>query len=112
MPRTPSIRYFTSRKAYYTQYQGRQRLLAAGPKDEPDGPTYKAAVQRFAQLMHIDALDKAENDCVVSVVVARYYHSLKRDGKKNTLHLARTMLDPAIADFGHVKVKELKPIIV
>jgi hypothetical protein len=44
MPRCPSIRYFHSRKAYYTQYQGKQHLLAAGPKDEPDGPTYYTAI--------------------------------------------------------------------
>jgi hypothetical protein len=52
MPRTPQIRYFESRQAYYTQYQGRQHLLAVGPKDEPDGPTYQKAVQRFACVMH------------------------------------------------------------
>ena len=112
MPRTPSIRYFDSRKAYYTQYQGRQRLLAAGPKDEPDGPTYKAAVLRFSQLMHADDVERAEDNSLVSAIIVRYYHSLERENRKNTLHLARTMLDPAIADFGYVKVKELKPINV
>lgn len=112
MPRSPSIRYFDSRKAYYTQYQGRQHLLAAGPKDEPDGPTYRAAVRRFSQIMHASEVERAEDNCAVSVVIARYYHSLEREKRKSTLHQARTMLDPAIAEFGHVKVKELKPIIV
>jgi hypothetical protein len=46
------------------------------------------------------------------VVIARYYHSLEREGRLATLHVARNMLDPAIAEFGHVKVKELKPLIV
>jgi hypothetical protein len=32
--------------------------------------------------------------------------------RKSTLHLVRTMFDPAIADFGHVKIRELKPIVV
>jgi integrase len=36
----------------------------------------------------------------------------KTSRRKNTLHLVRTMLEPAIADFGHVKVRELKPIVV
>ena len=112
MPRTPTIRYFASREAYYTQIHGKQRLLATGPKDEPDGPTYKAAVQRFARLQHIDETVKAEDNCPVSAVIARYYHMLEREGRKATLHLARTMLDPAIADFGHLKVKDLKPIVV
>jgi integrase len=112
MPRTPSIRYYDSRHAYYTKYHGRQHLLAAGPKDEPDGRTYLAAVGRFSQIMHADELERAEDTAPVSAVIVRYYHSLEREKRKNTLHLARTMLDPAIAEFGHVKVKELRPIVV
>jgi integrase len=112
MPRTPSIRYFESRKAYYTQYRSRQWLLAAGPKDEPDGPTYKKAVDQFSKIMHADEAQHAEDNSLVSAVIVRYYHSLDRDGRKATLHQARTLLDPAVAKFGHVKVKELKPFIV
>ncbi len=112
MPRTPSIRYFYSRKAYYTQYQGRQHLLAAGPKDEPDGPTYQAAVVRFARLMHATETERAEDTCIVSAIIARYYHFLKGENRQNTLHQARTLLDPAIIAFGGVKVRELKPFAV
>src|SRR5262245_46371903 len=112
MPRTPTVRYFASRDAYYTQYQGRQHLLAAGPKDEPDGPTYQKAVERFAQIMHVTEVERAEDNCLVSAVVVRYFHALDREGRQATLRLARTVLDPAIAEFGHVKVKELRPIIV
>jgi integrase len=115
MPRTPSIRYFESRRAYYTQFQGRQRLLADGPADGPDGPdgpTYRAAVQRFAQIMHADEVERAEDNSQVSTIIVRYYHHLDREGRKATPHQARTLLDPAIADFGTVKVKELKPFIV
>src|SRR5437870_728497 len=43
MPRTSSIRSFQSRKPYYTQYHGRQHLIAADDKDQPDGPTYRTA---------------------------------------------------------------------
>jgi integrase len=112
MPRTPSIRYFPSRSAYYTQYHGKQHLLAAGPKDEPDGPTYRKAVERFAQIMHLGELQRSEDNCSLSALVARYYHHLDRAGRKGSLHVARTMLDPALAEFGHVRVKELKPVHV
>jgi hypothetical protein len=50
MPRTSSIRYFESRQVYYTQSHGRQHWLAAGPKDQPDEPIYRAAVLRFSQI--------------------------------------------------------------
>ena len=112
MPRTPSIKYYESRSAYYTKYRGKQHLLAAGDKDEPDGPTYQAAVKRFALVMHADQTVRAEDDCIVSAVIARYYHFLEREQRTSTLHLARTMLDPAITHFGHLKTKELKPIVV
>jgi hypothetical protein len=61
MATTPQVRYFESRHGYDTQYQKRQRLLAKGPKDEPDGFTYQAAVKRFAEIVHLSNADKAEN---------------------------------------------------
>jgi integrase len=57
-------------------------------------------------------MERAEDNCLVSAVIARYFHHLDREGRGATLHLARTMLDPAIAEFGHVRVKELRPIAV
>jgi len=112
MPWTPSIRYYNSRNAYYTKFRGKQHLLAAGPKDEPDGPTYKAAVLRFSQIMHADETGRAEDNCIMSAIVSRYYFFLNREGRDGTLRLARSMLDPSIVEFGHVKVKELKPVHV
>lgn len=112
MPRTPSIRYYDSRAGYYTKYHGKQHLLAAGPKDEPAGPTYQAAVTRFAQIMHAEEETRAEDNSPASAIIARYFFSLQREGRKATLHQARTMLDPAIAEFGHVKVKDVKPYVV
>jgi hypothetical protein len=53
MPRQPSVRYFSSRQAYSCQFRSKQHLLASGPDDYPDGPTYKAAVKAFGQLMTI-----------------------------------------------------------
>ncbi len=112
MPRTPSIRYFESRSAYYCQYHGRQHLLAAGPRDEPDGPVYRLAVKRFAEIMHLGEMERSEDTCPVSAVVARYYHFLDREGRKKTLLVTRSLLDPALVDFGHVRVRDLKPIHV
>src|SRR5262245_5444447 len=112
MPRTPTVRYFDSRSAYYCQFRGKQHLLAAGPKDEPDGPTYQAAVRRFSSIMHLDDLYKGEDNCAVSALVARYYHHLERADRRGSLHVARTMLDPALAEFGPVRVKDLKPVHV
>jgi hypothetical protein len=51
LPRTPSIRYFKSRQAFYCQYRGHQYPLAKGPDDRPDGPTFLAAVEEFGRVM-------------------------------------------------------------
>src|SRR5262249_12142617 len=112
MPRTPSIRYFESREAYYCQYQGRQHLLAAGPKDEPDGPVYRRAVERFAEVMHLREAERTADECPVSVVISRYCYFLKQEGRKKSLEVAKSLLVPAIAAFGHVRVRDLKPILV
>jgi integrase len=88
-----------------------QHLLAAGPKDEPDGPTYKAAVLRFSQLLHL-APTKPNDSKTVGTVIIQYFHKLKREGRANTLRTSRNKLDPAIQEFGHVKVSDLKPYVV
>jgi len=52
MARRSSVRYFESRGAYYTQINGAQQHLATGPDDGPSGPTYKAAVAKFSELVN------------------------------------------------------------
>jgi hypothetical protein len=66
MPRTSSIRYFKSRKAYYTQYRGRQFCLAAAPRDEPEGPTYRLAVQRFSELISVSEVEERADNSPIS----------------------------------------------
>jgi integrase len=112
MPRTPQVRYFESREAYYCQFQGKQHLLAAGPKDEPEGPTYRRAVERFALIMQVGEMDRTTDECPVSAVVTRYYHFLKQEGRKKTLQVMRSLLHPALTAFGHVRVRDLRPIVV
>jgi integrase len=109
MPRTPSIRYFASREAYYTQWRGKQHCLAPGPKDEPDGPTYKKAVEEFSRLMHLSEAERASDDVTISALLSRYKHHLAQHGSQKALEFTAGCLDPCLAHFGAVKVRELKP---
>jgi integrase len=111
MPRTAQVRYYPSRGAYYTKIRGVQHLLASGPKDEPDGPTYKAAVLRFSQLLNLKPA-APRDDCQVGALIIRHYHMLKCEGRASTLRTSRCKLDPAIKAFGHIKVADLKPYVV
>jgi integrase len=113
MPRTASIRYYPSRGAYYTKLQGQQYRLASGPKDEPHGPTYQAAVRRYTELiLRPTAPPAASNDVPVGLLVVRYFHALERDQRRSTLHKYRTLLDPALRAFGQRTTAELKPYVV
>jgi integrase len=112
MPRTPSIRYFDSRRAYYTQYQGKQHCLACGPKDEPDGPTYRAAVQKFSEIMHVAEVDRASDNNLVRTVLEQYARHLRNQGRTATLRVFRASVKSAADEFGDLKVKELKPFHV
>jgi integrase len=108
MPRTPSVRYFDSRKAYFATYKGKQHRLACGPKDGPGGPTYLAAVNKFSELMHCAEADRAEDNNLVITILDRYAVHLKNQGRERTLDIFRRCCDSAVREFGHLKYKELK----
>ena len=115
MARTPKISYWESRGGYYTQWRGKQKLLAKGPKDEPHGPTFEAARKAFGRLVpdgKKDGMDEEKDAVSVLAVISRYYASLKAEERVSTLSLAESMLDPAITAFGHLKINELQPITV
>ena len=104
MPATPQINYFESRQGYCTQYKKRQRLLAKGPKDEPDGPTYRAAVKKFSEVIHVAEADQAGDDNLVITVVDRYAVHLRNQGRERTLDMFRRRCDSAVQEFGHLKL--------
>jgi len=108
MPATPKINYFQSRQGYYTQYHKRQRLLAKGPKDEPDGSTYQAAVRKFAEIMHLSKADKAEDGNLVCTILELYAKHLKNQGRNRTLEMVLGCLGSANEEFGRLKYEELK----
>jgi integrase len=108
MPRAPTVRYFDSRKAYFTTFKGKQHCLACGPKDGPDGPTYRAAVQKFSEVIHVADADRAEDDNLVITILDRYAVHLRNQGRERTLDMFRRCCDSAVQEFGHLKCKDLK----
>jgi integrase len=71
MPRRASVRYWPSRGGYCCKLAGVQHLLASGPDDYPDGPTFKAACKAFWELTE-GALKPADDYNVVRVVLDAY----------------------------------------
>ena len=85
MPRTPGIRYYPTRKGFFTCFRKKQILLAKGSDDRPTGPTYLAALRTFTELMESANADKADQGNTVRLICNLYAKNLERNGKLPTL---------------------------
>ncbi|MBA4063092.1 MAG: hypothetical protein C0501_05160 [Isosphaera sp.] len=112
MARRASVRYYASRAAYFTHFEGRQIKLAEGPDDAPKGPTYLAALDAFRRLMQVCNADAADQGNTVRVVVDLYGQHLERNGQARSLEILLATCTSAVAEFGDTVIGELKPIHV
>jgi integrase len=111
----PTIKYYPSRKAYYTKLDGVQHWLATGPKDEPDGPTFKKAQRAFATM--VLGKDGERPDPTVDAVIALYIahvETLVRDRQRTaeTQRSARRFLLSAARCLGSLKTSALTPALI
>jgi integrase len=114
MPRQPSVRYFSSRKAFYCQFRGKQHLLASGPNDFPAGPTYTAALKAFGQLMASGEIEKAKDENQIQLILEKYMQHAEMRLKASTFERRLYLLRPfqqalgalPVAELTHFKVEE------
>src|SRR5581483_8335675 len=109
MARRASVRYYASRKAFFTHFEGRQIKLADGPDDAPKGPTYLAALDEFRRLMQVSNADVAGQDNTVRVIVDRYAQHLERNEQARSLEILLATCTSAVKRFGDVPIAALKP---
>jgi integrase len=123
MPRKATrARYYPSRNAYYVHFRGKQHCLAQGPicddcaEGEQAGvyPKCPACAEirhqadlRFAELVHMAEVDHAEDGALVFAVLSRYLTACPH--KPKTMKLVRHFCGLFADDYGHLKVRELKP---
>lgn len=112
MGRKASVRYYESREAYFTHFEGKQIKLAEGPDDAPKGKTYLAALARFQELMQVNTADTADQGNTVRVVVDLYGQHLERNGQDRTLEIVLQTLTSAMKEFGDKSFADLKPLHV
>jgi integrase len=108
MARKPEVRYFESRGAYYTQYEGRQHKLATGPDDRPNGPTYLEALSAFRGLMEMGNVHKAGGGNKVGVVLAKYMLHIESRRRDNTVKVRKKCIPPFAAKWGELAIADLK----
>lgn len=108
MPRSPGVRYFPTRKGYYTTFRHKQIPLAKGPDDKPTGPTFLAALKKFTELMELANADKADQGNTVALICELYGQHLERNGRTGTLRILKDTCKSAIERFGDKTLAEFK----
>jgi integrase len=128
MPRRATgPKYYPSRGDYYVTFQGKQHCLARGPlcpacaAREMAGTlpvcteckkVRYAADLRFAELVHLAEVESAEDNALVFALCNRYLKRVKERRKLKTYTLSARFLSGFAADYGHLKVKQLKGVHV
>ncbi len=110
--RTPTPRYFPSRGAYYCQIKGVQQHLATGPKDEPDGPTYLAALQRFNVLMQLHSAGVRQDRNTPRVILKLWFDEESRHWAESTLKNRKSVIAPFVEALGDIPLVKLTPLDV
>jgi integrase len=104
----PSVRYWSSRKAYGCWIGPTQHILAKGSDDAPSGPTYLEALDKFRKLVAQDA-DKGTDDYLVSSLLNQYRKHLRDTRKSGVPGVFEVMARGFAETFGHLRVRDLKP---
>jgi integrase len=106
--RKPQVRYFASRKAYFTTWHGKQHKLAEGPDDAPNGQVYLSALTAFQGLMELANADRAGQNNLVRTVFELYAQHLEKRNQLRSLKIFCEIAKHAVEDFGDVSVSDLK----
>jgi len=107
----PTVRYWSSRKAYACWIGKDRHFLARGPDDAPNGPTYLAALDQFRKLVAQDA-GKGTDDYQVSALMNQYRAHLKATRKSGAPGVFEVMARGFTEEFGKLKVRDLRPHMV
>src|SRR5262245_39990978 len=106
MARRPKVNYWESRGGYGCWINGKQTILALGPNDYP-GPTYQAALQRFGDLLRMEAAHTAKDANTVRVVCEKYMEFIHTRRHSSTVKLRHRFLLAFTDAFGEVTVANL-----
>lgn len=104
--RTTSISYWPTRKGggYFCIHKGVRYELALGPKDEPVGPTYRAAQDRFEQILEGVKLEEKRREkekseprpVTVREVLETYLKHISNKRKEGTIDIRVRSFTPFV----------------
>src|SRR5579884_435614 len=80
-----SVRYWDPRKAYCCWFQGTQHVLAEGPDDFTNGPTYQSALDTFKQIVAVSTAGQAKDLNTCRVICELYLRHIATRRNPRTL---------------------------
>lgn len=104
MARKASVRYWESRGGFFCWHKGKQVLLAMGPDDRFDGPTYRAAREKFKEIF----FPRPEGP-TVQEVFAKYLAWVASHRKTETARCYRETCKAVMEGIGQKPVAHLLP---
>jgi integrase len=108
MSRKPSVRYWSSRKAFCCWIDGVQHTLGPGPDDSAEqGPRWAAAVKRYAELVCLKTAPDAKDNSKLATVVELYLEWVEVH-RPRCLTPYRSYLQPLCKALGNLSVAELR----
>src|SRR5262249_34900685 len=82
------------------------------PKCPRCADTRYRADLRFAEIIHLGEVEKAEDNALVFALCNRYLRWVKENRKERTYKLAAYYLGKFCEECGHLRLKQLKPVHV
>lgn len=110
MARRAKIGWWESRSAYGIVIKGKQHILAVGQKDEPDGPTFRAAAKAYSELICFGASTHSGDANTVRVLCERYAQWLEANREPATLKRFLREAQFFVAQYGERACGEIKPL--
>jgi integrase len=107
MARKPRPGWWETRGAYGCWINGVQHTLAKGEKDEPAGPTFKAAQQELWRLLEEANIASAGGVNKIRLLVEAYLTWVEEHRRPKTLETKRFALTPFVKMFGEESVRSL-----
>src|SRR5262245_24314991 len=106
MPRKPSISYWATRKGggYFTIIKGERHELALGPDDQPTGPTYRAAQDKFQEIVEGKAREEEQGrkrrsepaPVTVREILEAYMRHITKTRSAGTIDMRQRAFEPFV----------------
>jgi integrase len=106
--RPRDVRHWASKGGYCTTWHGKKVVLAKGPKDEPNGPTYLAAWDEYKRLWALEAAGTAADRNTVEVVCIKYAEHLEFMKQDRSLALFEAAAEPFVEANRETLIRDLR----